>query len=92
MLTTLNKGDFMNTFETVFTETVRAAETASAAKEDYINPANGLKYCWKCHTPKEAFFDKAFCFAGIDRHPIDCQCVADEKARQEHIRMEAERS
>ena len=35
---------------------VEAAETLNTAPDDYINPDDGLKYCGKCHTPKEAYF------------------------------------
>ena len=40
----------------IFTKMVDAVEAANAAPDDYINSADGLKYCGKCHTPKEAFF------------------------------------
>ena len=40
----------------IFTKMVDAVEAANAAPDDYINPADGLKYCGKCHTPKEAFY------------------------------------
>ena len=40
----------------IFTKMVDAVEAANAASDDYINPADGLKYCGKCHTPKEAFY------------------------------------
>ena len=39
---------------------VDTVEAAIAAPDDYINPADGLKYCGKCHTPKEAFFPLTF--------------------------------
>ena len=35
---------------------VEAADTLNIAPDDYINPDDGLKYCGKCHTPKEAYF------------------------------------
>ena len=28
------------------------ADAANRAPGDYINPADGLKYCGRCHTPK----------------------------------------
>ena len=40
----------------IFTKMVDAVEAANAAPDDYINSADGLKYCGKCHTPKEAFY------------------------------------
>ena len=39
---------------------LKSADTPSQASGDYINPADGLKYCGKCHTPKEAFFPQTF--------------------------------
>ena len=38
----------------IFTKMVDAVEAAYAAPDDYINSADGLKYCGKCRTPKEA--------------------------------------
>ena len=40
----------------IFTKMVDAVEAANAAPDDYINPADGLKYCGKCRTPKESFY------------------------------------
>ena len=40
----------------IFKKMVDAVEAANAAPDDYINSADGLKYCGKCHTPKEAFY------------------------------------
>ena len=40
----------------IFTKMVDAVEADNAAPDDYINSDDGLKYCGKCHTPKEAFF------------------------------------
>ena len=44
----------------IFTKMVDAVEAANAAPDDYINPADGLKYCGKYHTPKEAFIPQNF--------------------------------
>ena len=44
----------------IFTKMVDAVEAANAAPDDYINSADGLKYCGKCHTPKEAFYPLTF--------------------------------
>ena len=35
---------------------IDTADAANAAPDVYINPEDGLKYCGKCHTPKEAYF------------------------------------
>ena len=40
----------------IFTKMVDTIEAANAAPDDYINPADGLKYCGKCRTPKEALY------------------------------------
>ena len=67
----------------IFTKMVDAVEAANAAPDDYINSADGLKYCGKCHTPKEAYFAEKHRFNGIDRHPTDCKCAAEERERRE---------
>ena len=45
-----------------------------AAPDDYINSADGLKYCGKCHTPKEAFFPADLQAQGFTNHPVMCKC------------------
>ena len=44
----------------IFTKIIDKADAATAAPDDYINSADGLKYCGKCHTPKEAFIPQTF--------------------------------
>ena len=45
---------------------LESADALSQASGDYINPADGLKYCVKCRTPKEAFFpENLLLHAGI---------------------------
>ena len=65
---------------------------ATAEPEDYTGE-DGLLYCGKCRTPKEAYFpaDKVALF-GRDRHPAECDCqrAAREKreaaeSRQKHL-------
>lgn len=53
--------------------------------EDYIG-SDGLLYCGKCHTPKQAYFEghKRVPFLG-DRHPMECECRRIERERQEAI-------
>ena len=70
---------------------IDTADAANAAPDDYINPENGLKYCGKCHTPKEAYFADNPPFCGIDRHPTECKCAAEEKQQREAERHEFER-
>ena len=60
--------------------------------EDYTGE-DGLLYCGKCHTPKEAYFPKETAqWLGHDRHPAECDChrAAREKreaaeSRQKHL-------
>ncbi len=48
--------------------------TTTAEAEDYTGE-DGLLYCGKCHTPKEAYFSKETAqWLGHDRHPTDCDC------------------
>lgn len=70
---------------------IDTADAANAAPDDYINPEDGLKYCGKCHTPKEAYFADKPPFCGIDRHPTECKCAAEEKQQREAERREFER-
>ena len=37
---------------------------------DYYG-ADGLLYCGKCHTPKEAFFAKGLVLMGRNKHPVE---------------------
>ena len=62
---------------------VEAAETLNTAPEDYINPDDGLKYCGKCHTPKEAYFPEQYRKNGLVKHPIACNCASEEQAQRE---------
>ena len=70
---------------------VEAADTLNTAPEDYINPEDGLKYCGKCHTPKEAYFPEQYRKNGLDKHLIACKCAAEERARREAEQRELER-
>lgn len=51
---------------------VKMAETAPQP-EDYTGE-DGLIYCGKCRTPKEAYFPQGKALLGIDRHPTECKC------------------
>ncbi|BCI60597.1 ATP-binding protein [[Clostridium] leptum] len=64
-----------NDFEKIF-------DTA-AEPEDYKGE-DGLLYCGKCRTPKEAYFpaDKIALF-GRDRHPAECKCRRAERMERE---------
>ena len=55
----------------------------TAEPEDYTGE-DGLLYCGKCRTPKEAYFpaDKATLF-GRDRHPAECDCQRAQRMERE---------
>ena len=52
--------------------------------EDY-HGEDGLLYCGKCHTPKEAFFAKGIALMGKNKHPIECSCQRIERTKQEAL-------
>ena len=52
--------------------------------EDYYDE-DGLLYCGKCHTPKEAFFAKGIALMGKNKHPIECICQRTEREKQEAL-------
>ena len=76
----------------LFTKMVDAVEAANAAPDDYINSADGLKYCGKCRTPKEAFFPADLQAQGFARRPVMCRCAAERREREEAKRREYERT
>ena len=57
--------------------------TTATEPEDYTGE-DGLLYCGKCRTPKEAFFpaDKIALF-GRDRHPAECDCQRAQRMERE---------
>lgn len=50
--------------------------------EDYKGE-DGLLYCGKCHTPKEAYFPQGKTLFGRDRHPSECDCRKAEREKRE---------
>lgn len=52
--------------------------------EDYYGE-DGLLYCGKCHTPKEAFFAKGIVLMGKNKHPVECSCQRTEREKQEAL-------
>lgn len=80
-----------NVYESDFTKMVDAVEAANAAPDDYINSADGLKYCGKCHTPKEAFYPAELQAQGFTKHPVMCKCAAERREQEEAERREYER-
>ena len=52
--------------------------------DDYYGK-DGLLYCGKCHTPKEAFFAKGIVLMGKNKHPVECSCQRTEREQQEAL-------
>ena len=75
----------------IFTKIIDKADAATTAPDDYINPADGLKYCGKCHTPKEAFYPADLQAQGFTKHPVMCKCADERREREEAERREYER-
>ncbi len=78
-------------FNPMLSAIIDNASAAQNASDDYINPDNGLKYCGKCHTPKEAYFPEDQRYCDMDRHPTLCKCAAEKKAQEDAERREFER-
>lgn len=67
-----------NEIEAMITDiTVTTAEA-----EDYTGE-DGLLYCGKCHTPKEAYFAEGKTCFGRDRHPTDYDCHRAAREKQQ---------
>lgn len=74
-----------------FDTILKSEYTANADNEDYINPNDGLRYCSKCHTPKEAFFDNGFSLSGMNKHPTECRCATERRQVEEAKEKERKR-
>ena len=74
----------------IFTKMIDAVEAANAVPDDYIKPANGLKYCGKCCTPKEALYPTDLQAQGFTKHPVMCKCADERRERKEAKRREYE--
>ena len=64
--------------------------TATTAEAEDYTGEDGLLYCGKCHTPKEAYFAEGKTCFGRDRHPAECDCQRAE--REERAAAEKQRS
>ena len=66
-----------------FEDTNLQIPAVTAEPEDYTGE-DGLLYCGKCRTPKEAYFpaDKVALF-GRDRHPAECDCQRAQRMERE---------
>ena len=56
--------------------------TVEPGEKDYRGE-DGLLRCGVCGEPKEAFFEGGFLLGGKDRHPVQCRCQREAKAKQE---------
>ena len=65
-------------------EILESATTVTSDSEDYRGE-DGLLYCGKCHTPREAYFSKGITLLGRNRHPIECTCRRMEREHQEAL-------
>ena len=67
----------------LFTERVLNMAAVTPRPEDYTGE-DGLLYCGKCHTPKEAYFpEKQAALFGRDRHPAECDCQKAQRLERE---------
>ena len=81
----------MKNVNPILSAIIDTAEVLNSAPDDYINPSDGLKYCAKCHTPKEAFYPADLQNQGFYKHPVMCQCAAEKRDREEAERRDFER-
>ena len=67
-----------------FTDIVSKVMEVRPDEGDYTGE-DGLLYCGKCHTPKEAYFEDGHAaLFGRDRHPTNCAC---QQKRYEEKRL-----
>ena len=81
----------MKNVNPILSGVMETVETLNSAPDDYINPADGLKYCGKCRTPKEALYPADLQAQGFTKHPVLCRCVAEKRDREEAKRRAFER-
>ena len=63
----------------LFTDTVLNMTAATAEPQDSTGE-DGLLYCGKCHTAKEAYFPKeTAAWLGHDKHPTECDCQREKR-------------
>ncbi|RHC41695.1 cell division protein ZapE [Faecalibacterium prausnitzii] len=71
----------MKTIEKILEQSVSSIPENT---EDYYGK-DGLLYCGKCHTPKEAFFAKGVALMSKNKHPVECSCQRTEREKQEAL-------
>ena len=81
----------MKNMNPILSAIIDKTETPNSAPDDYIDPSDGLKYCGKCHTPKEMFYPADLQNQGFHKHPVMCQGAAEKRDREEAERREYER-
>ena len=62
----------------------KSVVSSTESTEDY-HGEDGLLYCGKCHTPKEAFFANGIVLMGKNKHPAECACQKAEREQQERV-------
>ena len=62
--------------------------TATTAEAEDYTGEDGLLYCGKCHTPKEAYFAEGKTCFERDRHPTDCDCQRAAREKQQAVCQE----
>ena len=75
----------------IFTKIIDKADAATTAPDDYVNPADGLKYCDKCRMLKEALYPADLQAQGFTKHSVMCKYVAERRKREKAERREYER-
>ena len=81
----------MKNMNPILSAIIDTTETLNSAPDDYIDPSDGLKYCGKCHTPKEAFYPADLQNQGFHKHPVMCQCAVEKRDHEEAERRDFER-
>ena len=81
----------MKNMNPILSAIIDTTETLNSAPDDYIDPSDGLKYCGKCRTPKEAFYPADLQNQGFRKHPVMCRCAAEKRDREEAERRDFER-
>ena len=67
----------------VYEDMISKMAATTQEPEDYTGE-DGLLYCGKCRTPKEAFFPKeTAAWFGRDRHPAECECQRAQRLERE---------
>lgn len=66
----------------IFQNVVAKISETTPQPEDYTGE-DGLIYCGKCRTPKEAYYPEGKTLFGLDRHPSECECQKAQRLERE---------